>query len=98
MAGGMLGACHGLDVPFVFGSLTQPGIARFTGGGPPALALADFVQEAWLAFARTGDPSTPTQPWPRYDREHRPTMVLGPECFVADDPLAGERRFWESRG
>lgn len=97
MAGGMLGACHGLDVPFVFGSLTHPDIARFTGEGPAAEALADHVQEAWLAFARDGDPSVPAQPWPRYDGERRPTMVLGPERFVEDDPLSGERQFWESR-
>ncbi len=98
MAGGMLGACHGLEVPFVFGSLTEPAIARFTGEGAAALALADYVQAAWVAFARTGDPSVPVQQWPRYDREHRFTMVLGPECFVEDDPLPGERRFWESQG
>ena len=37
------------------------------------------MMDAWLAFARTGDPSTPALPWPVYDRETRPTMVFGRE-------------------
>lgn len=98
MAGGLLGACHGLDVPFVFGSLIHPDIARFTGEGPAAEALADYVQEAWLAFARNGDPSLPALSWPPHDGERRPTMVLGPERLVEDDPLSGERQFWQTRG
>lgn len=98
LAGGMLGACHGLEVPFVFGSLEHPAISRFTGEGPAALALADYVQEAWLAFARGGDPSVPAAPgWPPYDSERRATMILGADCKVEDDPLPDERLFWESQ-
>ncbi|MBW3555432.1 MAG: carboxylesterase/lipase family protein [Actinobacteria bacterium] len=97
LAGGLLGACHGLEVPFVFGSLTHPAITRFTGGGSDALELAEYVQQAWLGFARAGDPSvSPARPWPAYDCDRRSTMVLGAGCFVEDDPLSGEREFWES--
>src|SRR5204863_5802974 len=35
---------------------------RLTGGGPEAMALADRVSDAWIAFARTGSPNTPKLP------------------------------------
>ena len=36
-----------------------------TGGGPQAAALADKMSDAWIAFARTGNPNTPKLPkWP----------------------------------
>ena len=38
--GGLLGSCHALEIPFVFGTLTTPGVERFTGEGPEALALS----------------------------------------------------------
>ena len=53
-----LGAVHALEIPFVFGTLTTPGVERFTGSGPEALALSEKMQDAWLAFAKTGNPST----------------------------------------
>jgi para-nitrobenzyl esterase len=53
------------------------------------------MQEAWIAFAHTGNPSTHGLPWPGYDGRRRATMVLGTECGVEDAPLEPERRFWE---
>lgn len=97
-AGGALGACHGLEIPFVFGTLTSPGVGMFTGEGPQARALSERMQDAWLAFARSGDPSTTELgEWPAYDARRRATMVLGPACSVQEAPLEEERRFWESR-
>ena len=54
--GGALGSCHALDIPFVFG--TYEDAAEFAGSGPEAAALSERVMDAWLAFARSGDPST----------------------------------------
>ena len=51
--GGMLGACHALDLPFVFGTLAHPMFRPFAGKGPEARALAQRMQDAWIAFART---------------------------------------------
>jgi para-nitrobenzyl esterase len=87
---GALGACHALELPFVFGTLADPRIAAFTGGGPEAEALAARMQEAWLAFVRTGDPG-----WPAYDATRRATMRLGRTSGVEDAPREPERRFWE---
>lgn len=100
--GGVLGSCHALEIPFVFGGLHRPLVAAFAGGDPAALALSDQMQDAWLAFARYGDPSTPPGPpglgpWPRWDPDRMATMVLGPYAGVVDAPLAEELASWGSR-
>jgi len=95
--GGALGACHALDVPFVFGSCVHPKIAAFTGAGVDSMRLTHQMQDAWIHFARSGDPNHPgLPPWRPYDRERRATMILGQECHGVDGPLEHERRFWET--
>lgn len=95
---GRLGACHALEIPFVFGSLADPAVAAFTGGGPEAEALSAAMMDAWIAFARDGDPRHPgLDDWPPYDPARLPTQVLGPsaERRVALAPHAQECRFWD---
>ena len=97
-AGGALGACHGIELPFVFGSVRHPVVAVFSGGGDDAESLADLVQESWTAFARSGNPSTASSgEWPDYETERRATMVLGAHTHVEDAPYEAERRFWQDR-
>ncbi|MGW5722444.1 carboxylesterase/lipase family protein [Amycolatopsis sp. NPDC003865] len=48
-----LGACHGMELPFVFDSLAAS--AGIVGDNPPA-ELAREVNSAWTRFAATGDP------------------------------------------
>src|SRR5206468_2218599 len=61
------GAVHGLEVPFVFGTLETSEIGAIAGRTPAARALSARVQEAWLAFARTGQPGSAGLPdWPCY--------------------------------
>ncbi len=64
---GELGACHTMEVPFVFG-IVDKGFGRvFTGGGPDAQKLRDQMLDAWLSFVRTGDPSCESVgPWPAF--------------------------------
>ncbi len=93
---GMFGSCHGIEIPFVFGTVHDAGVQVFTGGGPGAEALSEQMQEAWIAFARDGDPSCDAMgSWPAYDPVRRPTMVLGPDGGVEDDPRRSERLIWE---
>ena len=62
--------------------------------GPPEL-LAHAIQDAWVAFARNGDPNTSALPeWPRYDVEHRLVMELDDECSLIEDPDGEIRRLW----
>jgi len=84
--GGWLGACHGLEIAFAFGTHGRGDIAAFTGSGPEADALSHTMMQRWLAFARTGDPG-----WPRYDTHSRPTMVFDRTSEVRDAPRDEER-------
>jgi para-nitrobenzyl esterase len=89
--GGWLGACHGLEIAFAFGTQGRGELAAFTGSGPEADALAERMMDAWLAFAHTGDPSTPALVWPTYDPATRPTMVLGRTARVEEAPRDADR-------
>lgn len=93
--GGRLGACHAIEIPFVFGNL-DGSAAPLVGDDPGAADLSARVQRAWVAFAREGDPGHEDLPaWPRYDAERRATMVFDHACHVTDAPLDDERRLWE---
>lgn len=95
--GGLFGACHALELPFLFGTLEHPLIRPFTGKGPAAHVLAGQIQDAWIAFARTGRPAhAGIGDWPAYDAAHRRTMILDRQCRVESAPRDAERRFWES--
>ena len=52
--GGVLGSCHALELPFVFGVVHVPAVQLFTGGGVEVETLSTQMQQAWLAFARNG--------------------------------------------
>jgi len=97
--GGAMGACHALELPFVFGTLGHPMLRAFAGKGPAAEALAARVQDAWIAFARTGDPSHGgLGAWPAYDAVTRATMILDRECWVEAAPREPERAVWDVVG
>jgi para-nitrobenzyl esterase len=69
----------------------------FAGKGPTAEALATRVQDAWIAFARTGDPShAGIGAWPAYDSAARATMILDRECRVEPAPREPERAVWDT--
>jgi para-nitrobenzyl esterase len=94
--GGALGACHALEVPFVFGCVADGVLAELVGDPPGARSLSERMQDAWLAFARTDDPAHPgLGEWPAYQGERRSTMILGATCEVACAPLEAERAIWE---
>ena len=94
--GGVLGSCHALELGFVFGTNHIPGMSSFAGTGPAAEKLATQMQDSWLAFARSGDPSNEsTGKWNRYDEANRSTMVFGANTKLEDAPRDEERRAWE---
>ena len=91
----VLGACHGIEIPFVFGTLREPPLAPLFFFAPGAGRLSARVQRAWLAFARCGDPGHDDLPeWPAYDATRRATLVFAPRCRVHDAPFAHAVRFW----
>ena len=96
---GRFGSCHGLDIPFVFGTVVEPSIAVFAGSGERAQDLSERMQEAWVAFATSGNPSCDAVgEWPGYDTTRRPTMLFEPGGTLEDDPRGTERLAWEEAG
>jgi len=94
--GGALGSCHGLDVPFVFGTATLPALRAFVGEGDGVEQLCTGMQGAWLAFARGGPPTHEALPdWLPYDTGRRPTLLLGADCVLVEAPGDEELRFWD---
>jgi para-nitrobenzyl esterase len=88
-----LGACHAIELPFVFGHLTGKGVEKLTGPNPPA-RLSRRIQAAWTAFATTGNPTAPGEPeWPRYAEPTRATLIIddGP-WRVEHDPKREARQ------
>lgn len=97
--GGALGSCHALEIPFVFDGLDRGGVGMLVG---PVVdrhrELATTMADAWVAFARTGEPAAVGMPtWPVYDTQRRATMRFDVDiCEVVDDPMGAERELWES--
>ncbi|HSG90842.1 MAG TPA: carboxylesterase family protein [Pseudomonadales bacterium] len=75
---GRLGACHALEVPFVFGTLDAPGMDRFAGNDAAARGLSDAMIDAWAAFAHQGTPECAAA------RDWRPWTPADRACWVAD--------------
>jgi para-nitrobenzyl esterase len=85
---GRLGACHALEVPFVFDTLGS-GTESLLGTNPPQ-ELAGMIHAAWAAFASTGECN-----WPKYDLSRRATMRFDITSKVVDDPRSAERALWQ---
>jgi para-nitrobenzyl esterase len=90
--GGALGACHGLDVPLIFGNLDrgQPAMLIGEGPTPEAEELSARIRAAWTAFATHGDPG-----WPAYDTRQRLTQLLDAQPAVTAYPEQASRLIWQ---
>jgi para-nitrobenzyl esterase len=92
--GGVFGACHGLDVPLVFGNLDRGRPAMLIGeaASPEAEALSARMRAAWVAFATHGDPG-----WPGYDTDQRLVQRFDARSSVIPYPEQASRLIWQSR-
>ncbi|MFW9896679.1 MAG: carboxylesterase/lipase family protein [Candidatus Thorarchaeota archaeon] len=91
---GILGACHSLEIPFVFGNLNAQNLKEFLKGAPEN--LSEKMMDAWINFAKTGNPNHKNLPnWPAYDSETRVTMVFGEECKTEEALFDKERAAWD---
>ncbi|MGW6392644.1 carboxylesterase/lipase family protein [Streptomyces sp. NPDC055103] len=85
-----LGACHALELGFVFDTLELPETRALTGPDAPQ-ELATAMHAAWVAFATTGEPG-----WRPWDPA-RPVMTFGPDVpSLVEAPREAERRAWEA--
>ncbi|MFJ5990497.1 carboxylesterase/lipase family protein [Lentzea sp. NPDC092896] len=88
---GPFGACHGLDVPLVFGNLGVGGTAAILGEVTAETEeVSARMRTAWSGFAIHGDP------WPAYDTTNRLTRVFGVEDEVTAYPEEVSRMIWRA--
>lgn len=81
---------HGMELPFVFDHVDD--VQWMTGNSPDRSALAEKVSNAWVAFARSGNPNHKGLPtWRPFEMNSRPTMVFDNDCQAVDDPHREER-------
>ena len=78
---GIVGSCHGLDIPFAFDNLSIPGTDGLTGEGPERAAIATRFAGEIVQFARTSAPT-----WPAFDIDDRQTLEICAEMNVLKDP------------
>jgi para-nitrobenzyl esterase len=84
---GRLGACHALEIGFVFDTVERD--AELTGpGAPPALAAE--MHGAWVRFIRDGDPG-----WDPYEPGRRPVRDFGEQVRLVHDPRPERRALWD---
>ena len=81
---------HCSELAFCFHALNVPQIRTATGGGTVAMALQDKVSQAWINFARTGNPSQPGLEWKPYTKDDPQAMVfdtVSESVALRDDKL-----------
>lgn len=76
---GALGACHALELAFVFDTLSSRGTKILLGDAPPS-AVAETMHAAWVAFASGGDPG-----WPRYTTAAPVSMRFDETSTIVED-------------
>ncbi len=83
-----LGACHGTEIPFVFGTAGLDELEPRLGP-EPSQAVADRVHQVWVDFITRCDPG-----WAPYDPVTRTTGLLTDEVTATEDPDGTERACW----
>jgi para-nitrobenzyl esterase len=95
-SGERLGACHCIELPFVFHNFDAWTAAPMLGGHGPAELdpLGEAIQAAWLSFAATGDPRDALPSWSPYARDAATTVDFGESIALLEDPSDGRRERW----
>jgi para-nitrobenzyl esterase len=88
---GKLRSMHTMELPFVFDHVDA--MQYMNGTSKERYRLATAMSDAWVSFARTGNPSHPgLPPWRPFDPQRRATMVFNTRPRLVDDPYGDERR------
>jgi para-nitrobenzyl esterase len=91
---GALGAMHGAELAFVFG--TELALTKLEGD---EVLLSEAMQRYWTRFARTGDPNGDGDPtWPRYDAESDEHLVFDLDITAGAKLRAEKCDFWAEVG
>jgi para-nitrobenzyl esterase len=65
-------------------------------GDNPPRHLAHDMQDAWISFARHGDPNHDSlEHWPKYEGDNRWTMIFKDRTRLQADPEKRLRSYWQ---
>jgi para-nitrobenzyl esterase len=93
--GPLIGTPHAMEIPMLFGTYGVPPMPLFLGNGPKLEVISRKMQDMWIAFARTGDPSTDeTGPWPSHTPVRREAIVIDEKVRVERILPDAEMSFW----
>ncbi len=87
----LIGAGHGLEIPFVFDNLAAEGTAGLAGGDEPPQDLAGQMHAAWVRFASAGEPG-----WPAFGANRAVRVFDAGGGGMVHDPRGDEREIWPS--
>jgi para-nitrobenzyl esterase len=83
------------DIALAFDNTGKNG--AITGDGKGARAVAAIMSEAFIAFAKTGNPNHKHVPvWTPYTLPKRETMVFNLPPQMENDPRGEQRRLFET--
>jgi len=91
--GGKWQSPHSADLPLMFDNVAKS--ASMVGTGADAQIVADAMSAAWIAFARSGNPTTPALAWPAWNNDTRATMVFDVPSRVVNRYRDDERMLFE---
>lgn len=87
--GSDIGACHGMELPFMFNNISLQ--KEMTRASDKAYRLADIMSSAWIAFFRSGNPNVEGLPqWEPWTPQNGAVMIFDNTSRVAshhDDGL-----------
>jgi para-nitrobenzyl esterase len=88
-------AFHCAEISFCFDNAEV--CDTMTGGGPGARALGEKVSQAWIDFAKKGDPNHAGLPrWSPVSSDKVPTMIFDEVCEVKDSPDRAAQQLMDS--
>ncbi|MEQ1755656.1 MAG: carboxylesterase family protein [Micropepsaceae bacterium] len=81
--GGAFGACHAIELGFVFGSHSIKGPDNFFGKGEAADAINRAMMRAWTSFAAGGAPKLDGASWPQWRNDESDLAIFGSQAGPA---------------
>jgi len=94
--GGLHGATHALEIPFVFGTLDDTEFGVYPKRDEINAKISEIIMDSWISFARSGNPNHDGIPeWATYDIKNRYTLLIGNDIELKKDPLSVERKAFE---
>ncbi|HEX5406406.1 MAG TPA: carboxylesterase family protein [Pseudonocardiaceae bacterium] len=88
-ANNRLGACHAVEIPFVFDTAHRADVHPLIGA-TPSQTVADTAHAAWVSFIATGTPG-----WDQYTASTRTMALITDKIEEVDDPAGDERALWD---